>query len=237
MYENAWDAFLLEFMPTMSNEEKRRYGIEWRGADGWAFPPNAIAFLRGRWEEWGKRPENAGPTVFWGSGVSTFASLVVGPVKFVIGDWFLARPGVDEVRAIVPTPPAGLPKYGVPNHLWFGKIISFVRHTRVDSDGSQLQEDFVETEWHVTVARNEEHPERGGPYSAELQSPIVNAGITSEISFFPARSVVPLRMTAMPASRARPQGTPACWAMIRRDWHCCLGALDCAMEYPPMLVS
>lgn len=106
-------------------------------------------------------------------------------------------------------------------------------HSRFDENHEAINESILHVEWHESVSA-----QNGGPFSVELQAPIVMAAAhQSECPFFPARSVLPIKCCAMQAflprqGRGGPAG-PRCYVLIRRQWHS-LGAVEMHMPWHGM---
>jgi len=231
VYARLWESFIREFVPQMSAHDVQCLDITGNEEAGWEFTAQAVAVLRQNWCSW--RPEVALPEEEkglikeWGALVLSYKAVSVAGVLFAEGDWFMARPNeCNGDFTPIPNAAEGLPKFGPPKQMWAGKIKRIMQHSRFSGDGHPLDEVILEVQWHVT--RSAEH---GGPYSIAYQSPMVLAAMHStECPFFPARSVLPIKFTAMRALGI-PRGQPACLVLIRRQWHS-LAAVNLPVPWP-----
>jgi len=233
-YGCLFQAFVRERLSLLSDDELAEHGMsvgmDEEGARSIQFSDASLMWVRPRWEEWARAKEGlegeSGHAEMWNPYVRSFCIVAVGPIKLSKGDWFLARPNEEDVVLLrdgddeANAPAAGLllPKFGVPARLWFGKVKSIVQHIHLDGSRRGL-----------SIAEEE-----GGPFDVELQAPIVssrefvNVDGLKEVAFFPAASVLPLSMTALPhPTRA------GCLVMLRPSWHC-LVSIKCPVPWPEL---
>jgi hypothetical protein len=231
VYDELWSTFVAWFVPRMSSAQRQRYDITNGIAGGWDLSPGAMMHLRAEWSTWCPGiPLNEsvkGLIMMWPKQVICYDKVRVEGVPFSVGDWFMARPNeANDDFTPIQGAVQGLPQFGVPQHFWCGKIKRIFSHSRYGGDKTPLTEDVLEVQWHVSTG-----VQHGGPYSVSYQAPLVLAAVhPSECPFFPARSVLPIKFCSMRAL-GLPLSCPACYVMIRRQWHC-LGAVKLPVPWP-----
>lgn len=139
-YRKMWCSFVDAFVERMNVDERRFYDITRSRArgGGWELSVRATHHLRREWSRWVEGAvqfdeSQKGLSLQWPEQVQCFkkACLTEG-VSFCVSDWIMARPNEEDgdLKKIIPEPPEGLPKYGVPNRMWSGKILHIFRHNR-----------------------------------------------------------------------------------------------------------
>ena len=68
----------------------------------------------------------------WEPTVTDIPYVRLGCIKFRKNDFFLARPNADngDLTCVDGAAEAGLPEYGPPRQMWFGKVLGVVVHSR-----------------------------------------------------------------------------------------------------------
>lgn len=229
-YADLWEGHVNDYVPKMSDAERTEWDITEGMQGGWDFNARALKFVRYKWPEWRPREPVAdgllGLTSVWVGMGQRFKEVSIEGVSFKEGDWFIARPNLlnDDLTPL-PNAAADLPKFSVPKRVWAGKIKAIFRHERFGKQREPITENMLEVQWHESLSASD-----GGPFSVDYQSPVVHVAMhPTECPFFPARSVLPMKCTAMRALHM--QGSPPCLVLIRRQWHS-LGAVDLPVPWP-----
>jgi hypothetical protein len=231
VYAEAWAEYVRDVMPAFANERgwnrqqcERRHG---HGSEAWDFSPAALEIVHGYWHVWaerhrsGDRMQQAAAGKLLNRSMRVHKYMMFNGMRFSKGDWIMARPNaanhdLGELREPAP----GLPAYGVPRRMWFGKLTVFYSHmpdVRVEGSVNQI----VDVEWHPTVGIPH------GPYDVDLQAPVVYAAMDKDHPpLFSCLSILPLQMTALPHPNRHRQ-----LVMLQSSWHA-LSAVDCPVPWP-----
>ena len=81
----------------------------------------------------------------WEPTVTNIPYVRLGGIKFRKNDFFLARPNADngDLTRVDGAAEAGLPEYGPPRQMWFGKVLGVVVHS---CWGGEFQGQVVKSE-------------------------------------------------------------------------------------------
>lgn len=185
---------------------------------GWTFSARALPVMLDKFEAWGQGKRVAGQiharqalhTVRFFAEVEPMKEVIINGVSYKQGSWLCARPNeLDDVTELHHVR-AGLPRYGGPRQMWFGKVRSAFLHRRAVG-----AKEVFEVEWHATVPLHQ-----GGPYDVQLQCPIVRKPVADlDDPFFAASSVLPVPFTMTPTDIG------AHFAMVSPSWHSLAAAM------------
>lgn len=225
-----WERFVTE---EGANEvQRQRWGeadasrtsaVVGNGEQGWEFSPMALQGLHSAFYTWGRTKEGLSDadrarTVPLPIEAQSLKCIKLGTgieaVSIKVGDWVLARPDDDCLNPI-PNAGEGLPKYGVPKCMWFGKVLGIFKHKRQGLPAIEV----VKAEWHASV----------GPYDTDFMAPVVRKGVVhADDPYIPAQSLLPLNMIALRHPRHS-----RLLVMLRKTW-LPLSAVHMPLPWPPL---
>lgn len=230
-YLDLWSAFVNEFVPGMSQAQRDGLDITRSNEGVWEFTAVALEYLRAQWPYWARSNVSQslkGLVRLWQGMVVRYQKVKIADVVFRVGDWVMPRPAPEDDLTPLPEAAFDSPKWGVPKRIWAGKIRRILSHSRYAQDSEPIEEKVLEVTWHESLdARH------GGPYSVDLQAPIVLARESSECPYIPARSVLPIHFTPMRALHM-PRGCPQCYVLIRRQWHSLGPGVNAPVPWPAL---
>lgn len=103
-YRNEWDAFVPQFVSSLSHEERRVRDITRNDQGVWDFTPVTFEWLRLKWQEWVPRqpsdPSLIGIRAMWqGVGVR-YKKVVIEGVTFCERDWIWCAPMMSLMKTV-----------------------------------------------------------------------------------------------------------------------------------------
>jgi len=203
---------------------------------GWSFHYDVFPRLHEEFECWGRRKfaarefsvDQLYQTMRFYPDVLLLKKITMDGVTFEKGSWLCSRPSDDDVHEL-PNVREGLPRFGVPRQLWFGKVQGMFLHRRRRAEGGNHEEDvgqwakeyIFHVQWYKSVSPC--------PYDVGLQSPVIcnNERTDLDDPFVSTKTVLPLHMVARPYGRNNT-------VLISRTWQP-MGALNMPVPWPKLM--
>lgn len=223
VYSELWMRFVRERAAELVREKGFRVSdASFHAEGGWKFSAHALQVLSYDFQEWGissgLTSSQQLKTVRLVTEASSLSSICINDVPFKVGDWVLARPNDEDLNPIVGSQ-AGMPQFGVPERMWFGKVKRMFEHQRY----KQRKVRVFDVEWHESV------PGPNGPYDVRFMSPVIRRGVVlKENPLIDALSVLPLKMIDV-----KHPNSAQFRVMITKSW-LPLSVVNMPVPFPPL---